>query len=139
MSHDPFNNSARTELARSHDRDGAAVISVKRTAIAPFPLVCALAVALMTGLAALAQNGADAQIVRDHRTHPIVRDHRARECQVAYSEHPSHPGFPAVIGFCALPSGDAHPIGSFCTCSKLIEGRYQTVGGHIVLVSEPNG
>ena len=114
-------------------------MSVKPTTIGPSPLACALALALVTAMAALAQNGADAQIVRDHRTQPIVRDHRARQCRVAYSEHPSHPGFPAVIGFCALPSGDTHPLGSFCTCSKLIEGRYQTVGGSIVLVSEPNG
>ena len=139
MSRNPSDNNSSIERSRSHDRGGEAVVSVKRFAIAPFPLACALALALVTALAALAQNGANAQIVRDHRTPPIVRDHRARECRVAYSEHPSHPGFPAVIGFCALPSGDTHALGSFCTCSKPIEGRYQTVGGRIVLVSEPNG
>jgi hypothetical protein len=115
------------------------MVVAKRAALSPFPLACALALVLTLFMTALVPHGADAQIIRDHRTPPIVRDHRARECRVTYSEHPGHSGFPAVIGFCALPSGDSHPLGSFCTCSKLIEGVYQTVGGKIVLVSEPNG
>jgi hypothetical protein len=106
----------------------------KRIALPTFPLACALALALVLALTALAPHGAAAQ-----GWNGTVRDHRARECRVAYSEHPSYPGFPAVIGFCALAASNTHTVGSFCTCSKLIEGHYQTVGGRIVLVSAPNG
>jgi hypothetical protein len=109
------------------------MIAIKSAAT--FPLACALAFILTLAMTALPPQFAAAQTIRDHRTPPIVRDHRAKQCRVVYSEHPGTSGFPAVTHFCALPANSTALTGSYCSCSVLIEGHYQTVPGSVVLVN----
>jgi hypothetical protein len=87
-----------------------------------FSLAAALAIGL-TLACAFSQHDAAAQ---------TVRDHRARLCRVGYDALPHFQGNPLTIATCHLPANNVQVIGSFCTCSVLIEGHYTTVGGSIV-------
>jgi len=111
----------------------------KRATLPTFPLACALALILTLTVSALPLHNANAQTIRDHRTQPIVRDHRARLCRVGYDAYPDVPGNPYTITTCHLPDNNTQTVGSFCTCSVLVQGHYTTVGGSIVLASAPNG
>ena len=98
------------------------MIAIRRAARSKFTLAIALAVSALLAASALSPV-ADAQ---------TVRDHRARVCRVGYDAYPNIPGNPQTITTCHLAANNVQVIGSFCTCSVLIQGHYTTVGGTIV-------
>ena len=101
--------------------------------------VLALALAFVTLAPIAFVHVADAQIIRDHRTPPIVRDHRAKLCRVGYDPYPDVPSNLPAFTTCGLPANSTAAVGSFCSCMVLIQGHYVTVGGSVVLASSPNG
>lgn len=111
-------------------------MSVQNRAPAPtFLLASVLAIVLTLLTGSLVPYAANAQTVRDHRTPPIVRDHRARLCRVAFDAMPNFNGNPLTIATCHLAENNTQTVGSFCSCSVLVEGHFIIVGGSIVLAS----
>ena len=105
----------------------------KQTGIRTLALAVALAVALVSVVSALSPHFAAAQGWGPG----TVRDHRARLCRAVYSPHPSTPSYPWTSTLCSLRTGNTDPVGTFCTCSVLVEGHYMTAGGKVVLASHP--